>query len=139
MVEVAAVDLASFFRCFVRGNGGAAMSAAAEVRPALMGYLKQTNVQGLFKYQIDWTQVRPNGGYIFYGGAGPVKPLLNRNNQQLAIPGMQGGVFNKGQGGTTSDGSILFITNSDHGSRDGHGIWAFLKSTGELIGESSSD
>src|SRR5262249_18359110 len=81
--------------------------------------LSGTGVQGLFKYQIDWSQVRPGGGYIFYGGAGPAGPLRNRTGDQLAINGMQGGVFNKGQGGSTSDGSILFLTNSDRGSRDG--------------------
>jgi hypothetical protein len=94
--------------------------------------LERTGLQGVFKYAIDWSQVVPGGGFIFFGGAGPAVPLKNRQGDLLRIKGMQGGVFD-------TTGSVLYLSNSDSDSADGHGIFAFLKNTGDWIGETADD
>jgi hypothetical protein len=84
-----------------------------------------------YRYTIDWSQVVPGGGSIFLDGAGKVGRYRNRFGAPLAIKGMQGGAFD-------IRGDILFVTNSDRESPDGHGVWALDKRTGELLGETSN-
>jgi hypothetical protein len=89
--------------------------------------------QGILIYAIDWSQVVPGGGFIFFCCAGPPSvTLTNRKNDQLNIKGMQGGVFD-------SAGDVLYLSNSDRCSMDGVGIHAFLKSTGDWIGETANN
>jgi hypothetical protein len=89
--------------------------------------------QGLLTYTIDWSQVVPDGGFIFFAGAGPPPiTLTNARNEPLTIAGMQGGVFD-------STGDVLYFSNSDRCSNDGHGIHAFLKTTGAWIGQTAND
>lgn len=100
-------------------------------------------IQGMFKYAVDWTKVVPDGRF-FLPGAGPTVVLKDRRGEPLFVKGMQGGVFD-------TSGEVFYLANSDRGlcknpgmspfplfGYDGHGIWAFRKGTGDLIGESSN-
>jgi hypothetical protein len=105
---------------------------------ASRGNLSHTGTQGIFIYGIDWTQVDPDHypgfvhpGYVFADAKAAV-PLKNRKGHQLSIKTMQGGVFDL-------TGRVLYLSNSDDKSADGHGIFAFLKSTGDWIGQTTVD
>jgi hypothetical protein len=95
--------------------------------------LSRTGAQGVLIYTIDWSQVASNGvpGEVV-NSPEPAPKLLNRKGEQLWIKDMQGGVFD-------TTGEVLYLSNSDDSSADGHGIFAFLKSTGEWIGQTTVD